>query len=684
MEQFGSLALIAALAFAVYGVIGGAASGKLRSLRILSSAERAVIAFSVMITLAVVALEYLILTDNFHSAYVASHSNRALPLYYKIPVLWAGQEGSLLFWTWLLAIYSTLAVLLGRKKNRQLMPYVVSIIMGVGTFFSILVTFVANPFKELALTSATGLRAFTPVDGNGLNPSLQYPSMVIHPPMLYLGYVGFAIPFAFAMAALITRQPGDNWIRTTRRWTMVPWMFLGIGIVLGGHWAYKVLGWGGYWAWDPVENASLLPWLGGTAFLHSVMIQEKRGMLKVWNMVLVMTTFFLSVFGTFLTRSGIVSSVHAFAQSNIGPFFSVFLGIIAFFSLTVLFLRLDFLKSETKLDSVISRESGFLFNNWILLAAVFAVLWGTIFPIVSKAVENQTVTVGPPFFNRFMVPIGLLLLFLTGAGPLLAWRKTSFRSIRRNFTVPLAVAAAAGAILFAAGIRGLYTWMTFFLCVFVAVSVLSEFYKGARTRQKVTGEAFAAAIYSLTMRNTRRYGGYVIHLGIVILFVGLAGQAFKTETKGLVAPGDLMRINGYLLRCDDITTGENGNYQWERATLSVTKHGHALGLIEPERRLFKASQELTSQVAIRSNLAEDLYVVLAGQDPESNKAIIQVFVNPLVIWVWIGGVVVFLGTLLALIPSRVEREMAEIRPAQADAVGAAQESGFWVEGGTHS
>ncbi len=679
MEQVGSLALIAAMAFAVYGVIGGATSGKLRSLRILSSSERAVIAFAVMITVAVVALEYLILTDNFHSAYVAAHSNRALPIYYKFPVLWAGQEGSLLFWTWLLSIYGTLAVLLNRKKNRQLMPYVTSILMGVATFFSILVTFVANPFRELALASSAGMQAFTPPDGNGLNPSLQYPSMVIHPPMLYLGYVGFAVPFAFAMAALITRQPGDNWIRTTRRWTMVPWMFLGVGIVLGGHWAYKVLGWGGYWAWDPVENASLLPWLGGTAFLHSVMIQEKRGMLKVWNMVLIMTTFFLSIFGTFLTRSGIVSSVHAFAQSNIGPFFAVFLGIITLFSLTVLFLRLDFLKSDTKLDSVVSRESGFLFNNWILLAAVFAVLWGTIFPIISKAIENQTVTVGPPFFNKFMVPIGLLLLFLTGAGPLLAWRKTSFQSIKQNFTIPLAVSAAGGAILFAVGVRGFYTWMTFFLCIFVAVSVLGEFYKGARTRQKVTGENLAAATYSLTMRNTRRYGGYIIHLGIVILFVGLAGQAFKTETKGLMAQGDLLRINNYLLRCDDVTTGENPNFQWERASLALTRNGRALGVIEPERRFFKASQELTSQVAIRSTLAEDLYVVLAGHDPESHKAIIQVFVNPLVMWVWIGGIVVFLGTLLALVPSRVEREMAEIRAAQADAV-EVRESSFGVEG----
>ncbi len=668
MNQVGSVGLIGALAFAVYGVIAGAVGGRLRSLRVVRSAERATLAFFVAVTMAVVALEYLILTNDFHNAFVASHSNKDLPIYYKIPVLWAGQEGSLLFWTWLLSIYSALAVLLNRRKNRQLMPYVVAITMATGTFFSCLTFFVANPFGELALASASNLQAFRPPDGNGLTPSLQYHLMVIHPPMLYLGYIGFVVPFAFAMAALITKQLGDNWIRTTRRWTMVPWMLLGVGILLGGNWAYEVLGWGGYWAWDPVENASLLPWLGGTAFLHSVMIQEKRGMLKVWNIALVITTFFLSIFGTFLTRSGIVSSVHAFAQSSIGPFFAVFLGIVVLFSLSLLFLRLDYLKSDNRLDSVLSRESGFLFNNWILLAAVFAVLWGTIFPIVSKAVQNVTVTVGAPFYNKTAVPIGLLLLFLTGAGPLLAWRKTSFQSLKKNFTLPLAVAAVAGAILFVTGGRHFYAWVTLFLCVFVAVSVLGEFYKGARTRMRTVGENFAQAVYNLTMRNTRRYGGYVVHLGIVLLFVGFAGLAFKSESKALMREGDLIHIKDYMLRCSSFTSGDTPNYLYQRAVFSVTKAGQALGVVEPERRFYKASQQPISNVAIRTSLAEDLYVVVAGQDPESGKAVVEVFVNPLVAWVWIGGVVVLLGTLLALVPSRVEREMAEIRQARKDTV----------------
>jgi cytochrome c-type biogenesis protein CcmF len=673
MNQVGSVGVIAALAFAVYAVIAGAVGGRLRSLRVVKSAERATLAFLATISVAIVALEYLILTNDFHNAYVASHSNRDLPTYYKVAVLWAGQEGSLLFWTWLLSIYSALVVLMNRARNRQLMPYVVSILMATGLFFSSLVFFVANPFEELSLASSSGLAAFTPPDGNGLNPLLQYHSMVIHPPMLYLGYVGMVVPFAFAMAALITRQLGDNWIRTTRRWTMVPWMLLGLGILLGGNWAYAVLGWGGYWGWDPVENASLLPWLSGTAFLHSVMIQEKRGMLKVWNVVLVITTFFLSIFGTFLTRSGIVSSVHAFAQSNIGPFFAVFLSLIIFFSLTLLFLRLDHLKSENKLDSVVSRESGFLFNNWVLLALVFAVLWGTLFPLISKAVEGVTVTVGAPFFNKTAIPMGLLLLFLTGAGPLLAWRKTSFQSLKRNFAMPLAIASVAGGALLLAGVRHFYAWMTLFLSIFVAVCVLGEFWKGARTRMKTAGENFLEALYNLTMRNTRRYGGYVVHLGMVLLFIGFAGLAFRQDVKGLMQEGDLLRVKDYLLRCEGLVSGDTPNYEYTRALISVAKSGRAFTTLHPEKRFFKASQQPTSYVAIHPSLSEDLYVVLAGMDQETGKAIVEVFVNPLVMWVWIGGVIVFLGTLLALVPSRVERAMAGIRQAQEAAVRADDE-----------
>ena len=664
MNQLGSVGLIAGMAFAVFGIVAGGVGGWLRSPRMLKSAERAALAFFVMITLAVVALEYLILTDDFHNAYVAGHSNRALPTYYKVAVLWAGQEGSLLFWTWLLAVYGGLAVLLNRAKNQQLMPYVIAVLMSTAAFFAAITFFAANPFAELYMTTAGGAEPFTAFDGKGLNPLLQYHSMVIHPPMLYLGYVGFVVPFAFAMAALITKQLGDNWIRITRRWTMVPWMFLGAGVLLGGRWAYSVLGWGGYWGWDPVENASLLPWLSGTAFLHSVMIQEKRGMLKVWNIVLVITTFFLCIFGTFLTRSGIVSSVHAFAQSGIGPFFAVYLGVVTFFSVSLLFMRLEFLKSENKLDSMVSRESGFLFNNWVLLAAVFAVLWGTLFPVISETVVGETVTVGAPYFNKVAIPIGLLLLLLTGVGPLFAWRKTSFQSLKRNFTVPLAIAVVVGAILAAAGVRHFYAWVSLFLATFVGVCTLQEFYKGARTRQRTGGENFFQAIYNLTMMNTRRYGGYVVHLGIVMLFVGFAGQAFQAQVKGLMLEGDELRVKDYVLRAQKISTADNPNYSSMELTLDITKNGKSLGTLTPDRRFFKASEQPTSHVAIRSGFTEDLYTVLAGQDQETGKAVVEVFVNPLVRWVWIGGIVMFLGTLLALVPSRAERQMAEIRQEQ--------------------
>ncbi len=668
MNQFGSVGLIAALAFAAYGVVAGVVGGKFRSLKITRSAERAALSFLVMITLSVIALEYLIYTNDFHNAYVATHSNRDLSVYYKFAVMWGGQEGSLLFWTWLLSIYVALVVLLNRRKNRQLMPYAIAFAMGVGVFFSALTFFVANPFQGLSLSSASGMAPFFPPDGNGLSPSLQYPSMLIHPVMLYLGLVGMTIPFAFGMSALATRQLGDNWIRVTRRWMMVPWMFLGAGILLGGHWAYNVLGWGGYWAWDPVENASLMPWLAGTAFLHSVMIQEKRGMLKVWNVSLVTLTFFLAVVGDFLTRTGIVQSVHAFAQSNIGPYFALFLGIVAVVSISLILLRLDFLKSENRLDSVTSRESGFLFNNWILLALVFAVLWGTVFPIISKAVESRTVTVGPPFFDKVAVPMGLMLLLLTGVGPLLAWRKTSFESLKRNFAIPLAIAGAIGIVLLLAGVRSLYSWMSLFLGAFVAACVLGEFYKGARTRQRSVGEGFFPALYNLSARNTRRYGGYVVHLGIVLIFVGFAGLAFKVHAKSVMEPGDLMQAGDYLFRCDTMNAGDTPNYTYVDAALAVVKDGKAFAEVKPERRFYKASQQPISHVAIHRTLASDVYVVLAGRDPGTGKAVIEVFINPLVVWVWIGGTVMVLGTLIALVPSRVEREMAQMRQAQAEAL----------------
>ncbi len=712
MHHVGSLSLIAALAFAGYAMVAGFTSGQRADRPLLRSAERAVYGFLGMITLAVVALEILILKDAFHIEYIASHSNISLPLFYKFSVLWSGQEGSLLFWTWLVAGYCAVVVYQNRRRNLQLLPYVIGISMVTAVFFASLTLFIENPFQELVFDTGEGLvQGFMPPDGRGLNPILQHPAMVIHPPMLYLGFTGFLIPFAFAMAALWTRQPGENWIRTTRRWTMVPWLFLSMGVLLGGFWAYATLGWGGYWGWDPVENASLLPWLSGTAFLHSVMIQERRGMLKVWNVVLVMVTFFLCIFGTYLTRSGIISSVHTFAQSPLGIYMGLFLAVIVTGSLVLLFRRLDYLRSDNKLDSIVSRESGFLFNNWILLAAIFAVLCGTMFPILSEAVVGVKISVGPPWFNQVVVPFGLMLLFLTGVGPLLAWRKTSVESLRRNFFRPVLGGLTAGwlmavgiyvseskgekyllaPLLFTllvawfweslkrnhywpimAGVAGLvllfyfthedlYPLVTVMLCAFVTWTIVVEFVKGARIRQKSTGEGFFAAMYGLVMRNTRRYGGYVIHFGIVLLFVGFVGKAFTVHDKAVVREGEEFSIGRYSLRVEKLSKGENPNYLYDRAVLSVAKGDKFLGTMTPERRFFKASEQPTSVVAIRSlphSFIEDFYVVYAARDERNGTAVFEAYVNPLVTWVWIGGIVTFLGTLLALVPSVAERRAA--------------------------
>ena len=451
MENIGSFALMLAFVLTIYAIAASLLGVLRKKERLQYSAYRATGAIWALVTLAVFCLLYSLQIDDYRLAYVAGHSNRALPWYYKISSLWSGQEGSLLFWSFLLSSYSMIAVRLNREKHRDMMPYVAATLMTVLGFFLLMNLFVANPFKLLAMQEGGQMVVRGPLDGNGLNPLLQYPAMVIHPVMLYLGYVGFTVPFAFAMASLITKQAGEQWIATTRRWTMVTWLFQSMGVMLGARWAYAVLGWGGYWGWDPVENASLMPWLTGTAFLHSVMMQEKRGMMKVWNMVLIFSTFFLCIFGTFLTRSGVVSSVHAFAQSEIGPYFVSFLGVGILLSGWLLLDRLDYLRSNQPLDSLVSRESSFLFNNLLLLAACFSVLWGTLFPVITEALTKTKISVGQPFFNKVNIPIGLLLLFLTGVGPLFAWRKTSLDSLRKNFLTPGIIALAAGAALFAVG-----------------------------------------------------------------------------------------------------------------------------------------------------------------------------------------------------------------------------------------
>ncbi|MBS1875826.1 MAG: heme lyase CcmF/NrfE family subunit [Acidobacteria bacterium] len=655
MENLGSVALILAFCFAVYSVLASLI-GKWRDKPFLTvSGQRAVYTVFALVSAASGILLYALIAGDYRLSYVASHTNKAMAIHYKFAAWWGGQEGSLLLWAFLLSAYSAVVVFTNRRKFRDMMPWVISVLMLTEAFFLMLDTFVLSPFQvfEAGRGNIVNLG-----DGQGLNPLLQYWTMVIHPPMLYLGYVGFTVPFAFAFASLVTKQPGDAWIATTRRWTIITWLFQTTGIILGAGWAYAVLGWGGYWAWDPVENASLLPWITATAFLHSVMMQEKKGMMKVWNMVLISGTFFLCIFGTFLTRSGVVSSVHAFAQSSIGKYFVAFLAIGIAGTIYLILDRLQYLKSESHLESVLSRESSFLFNNLILLASCFAVLWGTLFPVLSEAVTGDKISVDKPFYDRINIPIGLFLLFLTGVGPLIAWRKSSFESLKRAFLWPTVLGASLMIGLAAGGVRHPYALVSFGLCLFVATTVLMEFYKGSRAISAKQGKNLLLGAIELTHRNTRRYGGYVVHMGIVIMFVGFTGAAFNRDATVEVARGTETDIGGYHLKIADIQDGENDNFAWDKALVTVSKNGQVIGTMEPERRLYKASKQPTSEVAIRRRLNEDLYLNFAGMSADNTKAVIQSYVFPLVSWIWIGYWVLLAGTLVCLVPPKVRLQYA--------------------------
>ncbi|HXN93931.1 MAG TPA: heme lyase CcmF/NrfE family subunit [Candidatus Acidoferrales bacterium] len=653
MDIFGSFALVLAFVCAVYAFGGGIAAIFTRHPLLIKSTRQAGMATCALIFLATFSLEYLFFSDNFANAYVVAHSNRDLSTFYKVAALWSGQEGSLLFWSFLLAVYVLSVLITYRNKNGELMPYVGVVMAGVQIFFLTLNNFVASPFKALASPGADGVLNYVArADGSGLNPLLQYPEMVIHPPNLYSGYTGFTIPFAFALGALLARYPGEKWIHLTRKWTMIAWMFQSMGILLGAHWAYAVLGWGGYWGWDPVENASFLPWLTGTAFLHSVMMQEKRGMMKVWNVWLVFSTFLLCILGTFLTRSGIVSSVHAFAQSSIGSWFVGFLVVIIAVCLGAYLKNRDYLKSENQLDSIVSRESSFLFNNLILLVSCVAILSGTLFPVFSEWITGNRISVGAPFFNKVNIPIGLLLLFLTGVGPLLAWRKTSTESMKRNFGWPLGIGLIAGVIALVFGFREIYSWVCLILCVFVASTVGLEFYRGAKVIRARSGASYLASAVDLTMRNTRRYGGYIVHMGMVFVFIGLSGAAFNRDLQKDMQVGQTMQIGPYSLLLQGFDSRPEKNYTAQRMLVEVLRDKKPIMMLYPEKRHFATNEQNGTMVAIYSTLKQDLYVVYAGDSPDTNLPVLHAYLNPLVKWIWLGGAVVVFGTLVAMLPNR--------------------------------
>ncbi len=679
MAQIGSFALLLALALSAYSFLAGLLA-LLRpgagSERLGETARRAGIAAFAVVLLAAVVLVIAAFQDDFSIAYIFHHSNRDLPAPYKFATLWSGQEGSLLFWSLLLSAYG-LVLRLRHKTDSRLFAHASVIIAAVQVFFLLLLNFAAHPFAIM--------QGSLPEDGNGLNPLLQYPEMVIHPPMLYLGYVGFTVPFAFALGALIMRYPGEKWIHITRRWTMVTWGLLTCGIFLGAHWAYSVLGWGGYWGWDPVENASFLPWLTGTAFLHSVMMQEKRGMLKVWNMWLIFATFMLSIFGTFLTRSGVVSSVHAFAQSSIGTWFVVFLSIILVVCGVFYVMNHEHLRSEHRLESLVSRESSFLFNNLLFVVACFAVLWGTLFPILSDWVQGHKITVGPPFFNRVMIPVALLVLLLTAVGPLLCWGKTSVDSLKRNFLWPTVGALAIAAFLIATpvswgspfGMRPwhdisyLYSLMAITLSALVAFTVISEFIRGGHVISRHTGQNLLASMVHLAHRNTRRYGGYIVHFGVIVIIIGFAGAAFNQDKEKEMGFGDKMAIGPYTLVCRSYTQEDKPNYGSEWAIIDVFKGGRQIDTLYPERRFFKASQQMNTRPTIHSTLNEDLYLVYEGQNEDTGRPIVKAHLNPLVMWIWMGVWIMIAGTVIALIPNAAAavRVPAPVR-VQAEPVGA--------------
>jgi cytochrome c-type biogenesis protein CcmF len=644
MVTIGNLAILLAFATSIYAV-GASIFGAWRGRRqFIASGEHAAYATWGLTIIAVVVLLHALITHDFSIRYVASYSSTTLPLRFRIAALWGGMEGSLLFWVLILTTATAVCMFQNRERNRQLMPWVTATCMTVGAFFLSLLVFVTPPFAKLA---------FTPAEGTDLNPLLQNYWMQIHPPSLYLGYVTWTIPFGFAIAALVTGRLDDLWTRTSRRWALAAWFFLSLGNLLGARWAYEVLGWGGYWAWDPVENAAFMPWLTGTAYLHSVMIQERKDMLKVWNMVLIIITFALTIFGTFLTRSGVISSVHSFTQSGLGPFFMAFLGVAVAVSVGLLTWRLKDLRPRHQLDSLVSRESAFLFNNLLLLGIAFATLWGTIFPVLSEWVRGVKITVGPPFFNRVNAPLGIALLLLMGIGPLVAWRRSTVAKFIRTFMWPTVTGVVAGVIAFALGVYSVSALIVVSFSGFVMHTIVYEFHRGATARMSMVGERYGTALVNLVSKNQRRYGGYIIHVGVVFMFIGITmSSVYRVEEMHTINPGESFTVGDYTLRYNGLSDQSNPHVARLIADLTVFKGGKKIADLAPEKRFYKKPEQPATEVAFRSTLREDLYVILGSVDDNGKTATFQAYINPLVAWLWLGGIVLMLGTGIAIVPLR--------------------------------
>ncbi|HVA30317.1 MAG TPA: heme lyase CcmF/NrfE family subunit [Gaiellaceae bacterium] len=662
MAALGRAALLLSFGLVVYALVAGSVAAWKRRRRLAASAQNALIAAFGTTVVAAAVLWTALARHDFSFVYVAQHTSRTLPLGYRLAAFWSGQEGSLLLWLLILTGYSALAVWLHRF-TRDLMAWVVPVLAGVSTFFVFMLVFVSSPFMS----------APAPADGAGMVPSLQNPYMLAHPPMLYLGYVGLTIPFAFAMGALLSRRTDERWIVMTRRWTLAAWTFLGVGQLLGAHWAYVEIGWGGYYAWDPVENAALMPWLAATAFLHSVMIQEKRGMLKVWNMVLVALAFCLSIFGTFLTRSGVISSIHSFSQSPLGAWFLGFIAICVVFSVGLIYLRLPLLRSRTKLESLVSREATFLYNNLLLVALCLTILWGVMYPLVTQAVRGETRSVSKPYYDFFLHTFGLPLLLLMGIGPLVAWRRASLRALGRTFIVPAVAAVVTGVALIVLG-YGSSTpgLLAYTFGAFVAASIVLEFVRGTRARRSLSGGSWPGALAELVARNRRRYGGYIVHASILMLAIGVAGSsAYQTVRERGLRPGQSMEIAGYTLTYERLQQRQEANAIATRAVVDVSRGGSHVTTLYPGKNSYPVEQQVSNEVSIYHdprNLG-DLFTIADQIDPKSQTLFLKVLVKPLVNVLWAAGFVFVFGSLVTLWPDAVEQRRLAARYA-ADTVAA--------------
>ncbi|AGK54858.1 heme lyase CcmF/NrfE family subunit [Bacillus sp. 1NLA3E] len=640
MNLLANATIYVGFALAIYSFLIMTLGISTKNQKLVNSGKGGVIAILVCSSLAMIILLYFLGTSHFEYKYVTDYTSSDLPVIYKLTALWAGNSGSLLLWTFFLTLYMVMITFSRKMKGNPMVPYIASILLANAIFFFFILGFVAKPFELLSQI---------PAEGKGLNPMLQNPGMIIHPVTLYLGYVGLAVPFAFAMAALIMKNMDDFWIKMTRRWTIIAWLFLSLGNIFGGQWAYVELGWGGYWAWDPVENASFMPWLTATAFLHSVMIQERKNMLKVWNISLIVISYALTLFGTFLVRSGVLTSVHAFADSNLGLYFLIFMGVAVIGALYVLMSRYNLIKrSAGEFQSYVSKESSFLINNLLLVGAAFAVFWGTIFPLVSEAVRGTKVTVGMPFFNKVEAPILLSMMFIMAVCPLLAWQKSTLKNLRKNFLIPAILAVIGMVLMVILGIQKAWAVIGYGVIIILFTTHFFEFYRGVKARRKMTGEMPLIALYRLMTKNRRRYGGYLVHIGIAFIAMGIIGsQNYDLQTMKTIELGKSIEIKDYKLIYDKLDQRKEGINDIVYADLTVFKNGKKLGSYEAQKVFYGNWEEPSSEVAIISSLKEDLYIVLSAWEDDGRGTFI-VKVNPMMNWLWIGSFMIVIGSLFAV------------------------------------